>query len=342
MADLLPLKDYFGKYYPELKDSCSQEKYAGTGLASLFEHRYRVPNKEMQLHIDPSLPGLQLVISEGEVKISAGILNHPHISVFNDLALDQAAKDGYNPDILPTMGYLSCWNRIKISFDSYIDTTVYIRYQSSAEIFFSSIVSIHVAPTAQVDIVEEFDGPGAVNVAANYEIESTAKLHLYTFYKPSAAGIILSLRNATIKERAYFKNVVLGKGSACVLDETKLYPLFRANVDILGIVDSPSRNFHNVLTVHPVVQEYRVAVEYKNIVGNTGVVSYYAGVVGNSISRRSSINVTDLNIDEISDSDINTEIEKFTENVLEHVKVTDKKDSERFYGNRDEFVYFNK
>jgi hypothetical protein len=38
-ANLIPIKAFLGKYYPELLYSASQEKYKGTGLDEFFEQR---------------------------------------------------------------------------------------------------------------------------------------------------------------------------------------------------------------------------------------------------------------------------------------------------------------
>lgn len=343
MADLIQLQQYLGKYQAELKSSADQEKYIDTELDLLLLQKFKMQSNRLQMIVDSSLSGLQIFVAGNEVRVSKELYDHPGITTVNTVEDESQVynpRADYNPDVFSSMAYLICQNHTKFKISSYIDRVIYVRYRSEFETFYNSIITFEIDPTVQVDIVEEFESSSAINIVTNYHLAPTSRLRLHTFYRNSLAGIALCLRNVVVKERAYFRHLVMGKGSSSVVDETKIYPHFRSNIELFGVVEAKDTKFHSVLTVHPSATEYRIAVEYRNIINNKSKVSYYAGVKGDNISPRSSINVEDLNVDTIPAKELNSRTEQFIKVIVDNAVISNRADLESFHNNKTRFLYF--
>ena len=68
-SNLIQIKAFLGKYYPELAYSSTQDKYAKVGLNKFFEQRFIIQDNKTQMIIDPQLKGLVAIISGNEIFI---------------------------------------------------------------------------------------------------------------------------------------------------------------------------------------------------------------------------------------------------------------------------------
>ena len=114
-SNLIPIKSFLGKYFPELHYSATQEKYKDTNLDTFFEQRFYIQNNKVQMIIDPVLPGLTAIISGNEIHISKEFYDHPNILISNSLENNNqysTPRSLYNAETFSTLAYLICQNEL--------------------------------------------------------------------------------------------------------------------------------------------------------------------------------------------------------------------------------------
>ena len=332
------LRQHLGKHSAEIIDSLRQEKYRDTSLPGLLTHRYNADTSTATLVVDPSLSGLNVIVTGNRVRVSPGVFDHPAVS-FTD-GLDTRARNpraDYNPDVAASLSYLLCGGVLQLNITAYVDQVIYVTYLSDFETLNTTVLDVHVSGTTQVDIVETIASYSLYSVMTNYHVGDTAKLRLHTFYSNSVAGSSVLARQVYLSDRSTFTHGLLGSGSNVLVDETRLYPGFRSNSRIVGVTSTRAAQFHSVLTVHPEIEEYAVTVDYRNVLTTGSNVSYYAGVAGDNVSKRSYVNSTELTIDKVDPTDAARCVAEFVKDVMAEINITGRQDTAEFSKKKSEY-----
>ena len=333
-----------GKYSGEFTDNLTQEKYLPLGLSRLMPQRFKKDQYQPKLIIDSKLQGLQFVFSGNTVRVSQAVIDHPGIQLHNKMTEPgslQNPRSDYNAAVIPSVAYLLCQHFIRVEFTTFIDSVVYIKYETDFETMQASVVDFVIGDTVQVDIVEEILSYGVYAMATNYHVGATAKLRLHTFYNNGAGGNSLHARHVYLDDRAGYTHGVLAYGSNITLDESRLYPKFRSNSRLYGVISTEDKSFHTVVTVHPVSSEYAVTVDYRNVVTTRSNTSLYAGVAGDDISSRSYVNSIDLNIDNTDPTETATQVAQFVKEIMDEVSISNRNDTAGFYHKKNNFKLIN-
>jgi hypothetical protein len=339
---LIPVKTYLGKYYPELYISSSQEKYKSAGVDTFFEQRFLVQNNNIQMVVDDKLDGLQFVFAGNEIYVSQELYNHPHVNVINSMEEDQDKNPRhlYNPDVFSTVAYLMCRNHVTFHIVGKLDKPIYAKYKSEFETFYSTVVVFNIDTFEEIEIVEEIESSCALNAVMNYILNPGSHTKLTTFYRNNISAVSFLYRNVISQSKSYFNHTLLGKGSSAIVDETKITTSLRSNIELFGCVDSLGKNFHSILTVEPSAWDYRIVVDYRNLVRQGDHVSYYPLMIGQEPNRRSSISVNDLDVDTLLPGSKSGNIDKFINDVILQVKTNKLSDTDRLYSNKTKFLNF--
>lgn len=329
---------HLGKHSAEIIDSLKQEKYSSASLPGLLAHRYKADTSTATLVVDPSLTGLNIIITGNRVRVSPGVLEHPAVT-FTDEISNRARnpRAGYTPDVAASISYLLCGNLLQLNITGYVDRVIYITYLSDFETLNTTVLDVNVNDTAQVDIVETVTSYSLYSVMVNYYVGDTAKLRLHTFYSNSVAGSSILARQVYLSDRAAFTHGLLGSGSNVLVDETRLYPGFRSNSRIVGVTSTRAAQFRSVLTVHPEIEEYAVTVDYRNVLTMGSNVGYYAGVAGDSVSKRSYVNATELTIDKVDPDEAAGYVAEFVKDVMAEINIDGRQDTAEFSRKKSEY-----
>jgi len=339
---LIPVKTYLGKYYPELYISSSQEKYKSAGVDKFFEQRFLVQNNNIQMVVDNTLSGLQFIFAGNEIYISQEMYNHPHINVINSLeeSQDKNPRHLYNPDVFSTVAYLMCRNHVTFHIVGELDKPIYARYKSEYETFYSTVVVFNIDTDAEIEIVEEIESSCALNAVMNYILNPGSHTKLTTFYRNNISAVSFLYRNVISQQKSYFNHTLLGKGSSTVVDETKISTALRSNIELFGCVDSLGKDFHSILTVEPSAWDYRIHVDYRNLIRSNDHVTYYPLMIGQEPNRRSSISVNDLDLDTLLPTNKPGAIDKFISDVILQIRTNKLSDITRLHDNKAKFLDF--
>jgi len=344
MSDnLIPVKAFLGKYYPELSYSAIQEKYKHTDLDTFFEQRFFIQGNKAQMIVDPSLRGLIATISGNEVHISKELYDHPNVLITNSLENknnNSNPKSLYNPDTFSTMAYLVCQNHTMFQIVGEIDEPIYLKYKSDYETFYNSVIVVEVALGVHVEIVEEIESYCALNAVTNYILHPTAKLDLRTFYQNHISAISFFYRNIISQDDTSYTHVLFGKGSSNAIDENKIHAYHASKSEFLGIVNSDSRNFHSILIVQPASEFYSVNVDYRDVMFGNGNVTFYPVILGQEPTDSATISVSNINLEEVPPKEAEEEVKKYLGDIIERATLDRMVGVKRFYDNKSKFLHF--
>lgn len=341
-ANLIPIKAYLGKYYPELLYSASQEKYKGTGLDNFFEQRFFIQNNKVQMIVDPGVKGLVVTVTGNELHISQELFDHPNVVVTNSLENNQTTnpRSLYNAETFSTLAYLVCQNHTSFQIVGEIDEPIYVKYKSDYETFYNSVVVFNVSNEVEVEIVEEIESFSALNAVINYILYPSAKLKLTTFYQNNISALSFCYRNIIAQDNSSFSHVLLGRGSSNVIDENKIHANSGSTSELLGVVNSAGKDFHSILYVEPGAADYRVAVTYKDILSGNGRVSYFPVIQGNASPDTATIEVSNITLEEIPPEKVEDEIKGFVSDIVGRATLERMVGVKRFYDNKTKFLHF--
>lgn len=340
-STLIPIKNYFGKYYTELLYSTIQDKYKSTDIDTLFEQRFYIQNNKAQMIIDPSVHGLEMTVYGNEIHISQSLFDHPNVIIGNSLETPQKLnpKSLYNPETFSTIAYLICQNHVSINITGEIDEPIYIKSKSDFETFYNSVVIMTVDENIEVEVVEEFESLSALNSVINYVINSNSTLNLSTFYQNHLSGISYSYRNIITGENSKFDHMMFGKGSSNVLDETKISFGSASSAEMRGIVDSRNLKFHSVLYVEPSSDNYKISVDYRDILhSKVSEITFFPSISNKFTSSNASISVTNLNLKDVPIENAGIEVRKYISDMYDSSFLSRIPGSKRFYNNKSKFI----
>ena len=345
MSDnLISIKTFLGKYYPELSYSAIQEKYKDTGLGTFFEQRFFIQGNKAHMIVDPSLQGLVAILSGNEVQISQELYDHPSITITNSLENENQNSNPrslYNPDIFSTVAYLICQNHTMFHIVGEVDEPIYLKYKSDYETFYSSVVVIEIAVGIEIEIVEEIESYSALNSVTNYILQPTAKLNLRTFYQNHVSALSYFYRNIIAQDNSSFTHILFGKGSSNVIDENKIHAYHQSRSEFLGIVNSDGKNFHSLLFVQPGSEIYSINVDYRDILFGKANVTFFPVILGHGPSNSSAISVSNISLEEVPTEQTDIAIKKYINDIIERSTLDRMVGVERFYNNKSKFLHFS-
>jgi hypothetical protein len=342
--NLVSIKTFLGKYFPELNYSTIQDKYKNTKLDTFFEQRFAIQHNKAQMVIDPLLTGLVINICGNELHISQTLYDHPLITITNSIENNANAnpKSLYNPETFSTVAYLICQNHTMFQITGNVDEPIYVRYKTDYESFYNSVVLFDIAGDVNVEIAEEIESTGALNMVTNYILHPKAKLNLTTFYQNHLSGISFAYRNIIAQQYSSFSHIVLGRGSSNVIDENKLLSYDGSAAEFLGVINSVGRKFHSILSVQPMdnTENYSVVVDYRDVLFNKADVSFYPVIHSAEINNRCSISVSNVVVEELPRETVQEDLNKYLKDLLDRILVKRTVGIDRFYINKNKFLQF--
>jgi len=341
--NLIPVKAFLGKYYPELLYSAAQDKYKETKLDSFFEQRFYIQNNKVQMIVDPAVTGLVMVVSGNEIHISKELYDHPNVVINNSLENNQNVnpRSLYNPETFSTLAYLVCQNHTTLQVTGEIDEPIYVKYKSDYETFYSSVIVFNISDDIEVEIVEEIESFSALNAVTNYILNASSKLNLTTFYQNHVSALSFCYRNVIAQSNTSFNHTLFGKGSSNIIDENRIHALSGSKSELLGIVNSDGKNFHSILYVEPGAPDYNISVNYRDVLYGKANVTFFPVIVGQiPDSNAASIEVSNIALEEIPNEQIETEVKRFVSDIVDRATLERMVGVKRFYDNKSKFLLF--
>ena len=342
---LITVKDFLGRYYPELHYSSIQDKYRRTRLNSFFEQRFIIPSGKSQIVVDPTLSGLSIIVSGNEICISQHIQDHPNIEIKSFTGTDDLSTDPknlYNPEIFSTMAYLVCQDHTTCHITGEIDEPIYVKYKTDYENFSNSIVLFEVLDNLSVEIVEEIESVSALNCVINYILHKNSNIKLTTFYQNNISALSFIFRNIITQNDSVFNHFLFGKGSSNIVDENRLFTYMNSSAEFLGIVDSKNKNFHSILCVQPATPEteYNVSIIYKDIVYGKANISFLPVVHDDNPGNKVNVSISSISLEKIPQSNIDMELSKYLKDIIDRGVLERTVGVKRFYDNKSKFLLF--
>ena len=342
-SNLIQIKAFLGKYYPELAYSVAQDKYAKVGLDKFFEQRFIIQNNKTQMIVDPHLTGLVAIVSGNEIYISKDLYDHPFIEVTNSMEnkdnLNSNPKSLYTPDVFSTLAYLICQNHTMFQIVGEVEEPIYIRYTSDYESFYNSVVVVNIAEGIDVEIIEEFESCCALNAVTNYILQTNARLNLSTFYRNHYSALSFCLRNVIAQETSKYSHILFGKGSSNVLDETRVHANNKSKVELLGCINPGQREFHCIVGILPGAQDYSFFLDHRHVVSGRGKTTFTPQVVGH-LPLDSHTNISSLVLDHYAEAFRAEKTAEFLGSIIERATLERTVGVERFYNNKSKFLQF--
>jgi hypothetical protein len=344
-SNLIKVKDFLGKYYPELHYSSIQDKYRRTKLSSLFEQRFIIPSGKTQITIDPGLSGLSIVISGNEILISQDVNNHPNIEIRNFTGSsnqDTDPKNLYNSELFSTMAYIVCQDHTICYITGEIDEPIYVKYKNDYETFSNSVILFEVLDDLSIEIVEEIESVSALNCVMNYILHKNSNIKLTTFYRNHISALSFIFRNIITQNHAIFNHFLFGQGSSNAVDENRLFTYMDSSAEFLGIVNSKNKNFHSILCIQPATPEtkYNVSITYKDIVYGKANVSFLPVVHDDSPGDKVTVSISSISLEKIPEQNIKTELDRYLKDIVDLGILERTTGVERFYDNKSKFLLF--
>lgn len=339
--NLTAIKAYLGKYYSELLYSATQDKYKNTGLDEFFEQRFQIQNNKVQMIIDPSMKGLLVIVMGNEIHVSKELYDHVNVNVTNSLESEQSSnpRNLYNPEIFSTLAYLVCQNHITFQIVGELDEPIYVRYKTDYETFYNSVLVFNISSNVNVEIVEEIESVGALNIVSNYILYPESKLNLNTFYKNHLSGISFCYRNVIAQDRASFNHMLFGKGSSNIIDEIKIQAFNESVSELLGLINSDKKSFHSILSVDSGSSDYKISVNYKDILSGKANISYFPPIARSLTSELITVDVSNIVLEDIPDDERELRIKNFIADITDRAILAGMIGVERYYYNKSQFLH---
>lgn len=340
-TNLIQIKAFLGKYYPELAYSVSQDKYVKSGVSKFFEQRFVIQNNKTQMIVDPQLSGLTAVVSGNEINVSKALYEHEFINVTNSMETGENnnPKSLYTPEVFSTLAYLICQNHTMFEIVGEIEEPIYIKYKSDFESFYNSVIVFKIAESIDVEIVEEYESFCALNSVTNYIIQDNAKLNLSTFYQNTLSAISFCLRNVIVQDSASYSHMLFGKGSSNILDESKIFPHNKSSIELLGCINPGQQEFHSIVGVLPGAQDYNFFLDQRHVVSGKGRITFTPVIIGH-LPLDAHTNVGSLILDHYVRGFWPEKTEEFLSPIVDRATLSRTVGVTRFYNNKTKFLQF--
>jgi hypothetical protein len=341
LENLITVKSFIGKHHSELLTSLEQDKYKDTTLNKFFEQRFHIQNNKVRMVIDPLIVDLTIIITGNEIYISKKLFDHPSVIVSNSIESTNRSniKKSYDPGTFSTLAYLLCQNQTTIQIVDEIDEPIYILRKSDYECFQNSIIIVDILDNLNVEIIEEIESFGALNSVTNYILHPDVILDLTTFYKGHISSLTFCYRNIIVDEGSTFNHTLFGKGSSIVIDETDIRTLTGSETKLMGVINSQGKNFHTILNVESLTEDYSISVNYKDILWDKADVSFFPTILGNlPVADVSPINISNIAANKIPFEETMGKISEFISDIVDNTILIRMEGVKRFYDNKSAFV----
>lgn len=340
-TNLIQIKAFLGKYYQDLAYVTSQSKYNKAGLNKFFEQRFVIQDNKAQMIIDPALTGLSAIICGNEIHVSQDLYDHEHINITNSLETpnNNNPKSLYSPEIFSTMAYLICQNHTMFNIVGETDEPIYIKYKSDYETFYNSVIIVNVAEGIDVEVVEEFESLCAVNSVINYILQPSSRLAVTTFYKNHLSAMSFCFRNVIAQENSKFNHMLFGRGSANVVDETKVHTHEKSCVELLGCINPGKQEFHVITGISPVSDDYTLMLDHRHVVAGSGKTTFTPVIIGH-LPSNSFTNITSIMLDQYKEEIRAEKAKDFISVLIDRSTLERSVGVERFYSNKSKFLQF--
>ena len=341
-TNLIQIKAFLGKYYPELAYSAQQGKYAKASLINFFEQRFIIQANKVQMIVDPTLKGLVAIVDGNELLVSQELNDNEYINITNSADTNNLGtnpKSLYTSDIFSSMAYLICQNHTMITVVGEIEEPIYIRYKCEYETFQNSVFIVNVAEDLDVEIVEEYESFCAINSVTNYIIQQGARVNVTTFYQNQLSALSFCLRNVIVQDNAKYSHMLFGKGSSNVLDETRVQPNNRSSIELLGCMNPGQQEFHTIVGVQPCAQDYDFFLDHRHMVSGKGRTTFTPIIVGH-LPSTAHTNVSSLVLDHYARGFWAEKSEEFLSPILDRATLERTVGVTRFYNNKSKFLQF--
>jgi len=341
-SNLIQIKAFLGKYYPELAYSVAQDKYIKTGISKFLEQRFIIQNNKTQMVIDPSLKGLVAIVAGNEIFVSKELYEHTNVNVTNSMETPNTnnnPKSLYTPEIFSSMAYLICQNHTMFSIVGEIDEPIYIRYRSDYESFYNSVIIVNIADGIDVEIVEEFESYCALNAVTNYILQPNSRLTVSTFYQNHLSALSFCLRNVIVQDSAKYSHTLFGRGSSCVLDESKIHANDKSSVELMACINPVQQEFHTIIGVQPGAQDYKFLLDHRHVVSGRGRTTFTPVIIGH-LPADSYSNISSIVLDDADEEVRAIRAKNFLSSIVERSTLERTVGVERFYDNKSKFLQF--
>lgn len=339
--NLIQIKAFLGKYYPDLAYVATQEKYSKTNLNKFFEQRFVIQNNKTQMIVDPTLTGLVVVVSGNELFVSKELYEHEYVEVTNSMETsnNNNPKSLYTSEIFSTIAYLICQNHTMFQIVGELEEPVYIRYKSDFETFYNSVIIVNIAEGLNVEIVEEYESSCAINSVTNYIVQPHSQLSLSTFYQNHVSAMSFCFRNVIVQEFSKFNHVLFGKGSSNVIDETKINANNQTSIELLGCMNPGQHEFHTIIGLVPTSPDYNFLLDHRHVVSGKGRTTFTPVIIGH-LPNNAHTSVNSLVLDHYAKGFWAEKTEEFLSTITERATLDRTVGVERFYNNKTKFLQF--
>lgn len=299
--NLIPIKTYLGKFYTELNNTVlTSQKYKNTNINTFFEQRFHIQDNKVQMIVDVHLKGLRAIVSGNEIHVSKELYKHPAIDITNSIEeKGPDPKSLYSTRTFSTIAYLICQNHTLFKVLRDIDEPIYISFKSDYECFYNSVLLFMISTGATVNIVEEVESHCAINSVVNYILNPYSVLNVSTFYKNQKPTVSFFFRNVIAQTHSTYNHLLLGKGSANVVDENRIVFETGSNLELNGKIDAVGNSFHSIIEATSVHDDNSITINYKSSAKDKGKVTI-TPVIEISGLTSTDVSIQNLIVDEMS------------------------------------------
>ena len=146
-------------------------------------------------------------------------------------------------------------------------------------------------------------------------------------------------RNVIVKENAKYTHILLGKGSASILDESRISTATGADIDLLGCLQPRRFKINCIVHILSEEQDYKFSLEHRHILDSTGKVEFIPIILG-ELPLDAQTNVSVLSSGS-TPADLSEEvIANFLVDIVDLIVLERMDNVERFYKNKELFLKF--
>jgi hypothetical protein len=220
-----------------------------------------------------------------------------------------------------------------------MDEPIYVKYTNDYETFYNAVAIFNIEKGIEIEIVEEVESLSALNVMLTYSLCPHSTLKLTTFYKNRVSATSILCRSIIAQESSIFSHVLLGKGSAEVIDENRIRTSSDSKSEFMGIINADNRTFHSVLIVEPTSLDYSIDVDYRNIATKKSNITFTPIIEGHQpIDGSSSIEVTHIMLEDIPPAKVADTLGAYLKPIFDRAILGRMVGIKRFYENKSRFL----
>jgi len=308
MSNMKSVKEFFGNSYTDIKNAMlTSQKYKYASLNELLDQKFHVQDNKVQMIVDQSLSGYQIIVNGNEISVSPDLYNHPSIVILNSIeqGIHENSRKLYKKETFSTISYIACQNYTLFQIGVSIKETITIKYRSEYEAFYNSILLFVADKGISLNIVEEYESRCALNNVVNYILNDNSSVNLRTYYKNHLSAQSYCLRTIIAMDSSKFDHVLFGQGSSKVLDECKIVCSKNSKINLKGKIHSDNGEFHSIIHLfgdanitHDISIDFRIVIQNNSTVTVTPITDVDESTISN-------FNITNLNCDNNSNFVIN-------------------------------------